>query len=489
MSGASELRQVHVVSAAPEQIRVSVFGGRTQLDIALPLDVPVSGFVPDLARLIHSRDTERDDEIAAKKDERRNFWVLSRFDDDTVLQPDQTLREAGVGSGELLRLSSQRALSPPTLYDDVVDAVGQLNKAAYAAWNTASARWIAFAGVHLAAFGIVYCLIGRVGAANRPVIIGLAAVAALTLVGGATMAHRSYRLDDVAAGLGWAAIPITAGIACALLFRYGGYGVVAACGVVLICCLSYDRLVGTGHWAYLAGAVLSGLVGAGMLARAMHAPAVVVFVTLAVVATLLCLVVRRLTRRLGRFDTPTVDLETNREDWDFENPFEPSAATEDGDSGTAMPTAEAVWAKAKSAAITRAGLLAGLAGGVAVAVTLLLTSGVDWPKFAFALACAAVLGLRSRTLDTWFERAVLAVPTVAIVVVCCALAQTGGRPMPVAALGVLLVVAVGAALAGLATPGAGTRWATLLSYLEYVAVGALIPLALWVVGVYQRLGL
>jgi hypothetical protein len=30
--------------------------------------------------------------------------------------------------------------------------------------------------------------------------------------------------------------------------------------------------------------------------------------------------------------------------------------------------------------------------------------------------------------------------------------------------------------------------ATLLSYLEYVAVGSLIPLALWVVGVYQRLG-
>lgn len=483
------MRQVHVVSAAPEQIRVSVFGGRTQLDIALPLDVPVSGFVPELARLIRSRDTEQEDEIPAKKDERRNLWVLSHFDDDTVLRPDQTLREAGVSSGELLRLSSQRALSPPTLYDDVVDAVGRLNKAAYASWNTASARWMSFAGIHLAAFGIVYCLIGRTGAANRPVIIGLAAAAALALVGGAAMAHRSYRLDAVAAGLGWAAIPITAGIAGALLFRHGDYGVAAACGVVFICCALYDRVVGAGHWAYLAGVVLSGLVGAGMLARALHAPADIVFVTLAVVATLKCLVVKRLTARLGRFDTPAVHLETNREDWDFENPFEPSAPTEDGDSGSAMPTAEAVWTKAKSAAITRAALLAGLAAGAAVGVTLLVAGGVNWPKFVFALACASVLGLRSRTFDTWFERASLAVPTVAIVVVSCVLAQSGIRFLPVAALGVLLVIAVGAALAGLAKPGAGTRRATLLAYLEYIAVGALIPLALWVVGVYPRLGL
>lgn len=488
MTGVGELRRLQVVSAAPEQIRVSVFGGRTQLDIALPLDVPVSGFVPDLARLIRSRDSEQEDDNPSKKNERRNFWVLSHFGSGTVLRPDQTLREAGVGSGELLRLSSQRALSPPTLYDDVVDAVGRLNKTAYAAWSSASARWMSFAGVHLAAFGILYCLIGRVGAANRPVIVGLAVAAALTLVGGAAMAHRAYRLDDVAAGLGWAAIPITAGVAGALLFRFGEYGVAAACGVVLICCVVCDRMVGTGHWAYLASVVLSGLVGVGMLARALHAPAVIVFVTLAVVATLKCLVVPRLTARLGRFETPTVDRDDSREDWDFENPFEPTAPTQDGDSGTAMPTAEAVWTKAKSAAVTRAALLAGLAAGVAVAVTMLLDTGVNWPVLVFALACAAVLALRSRALNTWFERAALAVPAVAIVVITCALAQRGTTPMAMAALGVLLAVAVGAALAGLAG-AAGTRMATALSYLEYTAVGALIPLALWVIGVYQRLGL
>ncbi|OBF86673.1 type VII secretion integral membrane protein EccD [Mycobacterium sp. 852002-51163_SCH5372311] len=496
MTGVSELRRIRVASAAPDHIRVSVFGGRTQLDIALPLDVPVSGFVPELARLVRSRDSERDGE-ATSKDERRTFWVLSRFDDGTALRPDQTLREAGVRSGELLRLSSQRALSPPILYDDVVDAVGRLNKAAYAAWNAASARWMAFAGVHLAALAIVYCLLGRGSLANHAghyVIVALAAAVVLMLTGGAGLAHRSYGLDDVAAALGWAAVPITAGIAWAVLARYGYFGLAAACATVLVLCAVYDRVIGTGHWAYLAGALAFGLIGIAMLGRALHGRADIVFVTSAVATILICLTVPRLTVRLGRFETPTVAVATNREDWDFENPFQPPASTNDrdGDSGTAMPTAEAVWARAKSAAVTRAALLTGLASGVAVDVTLLLGSGVlHWPAFVFALACAAVLALRSRTVDTWFERAALAVPAAAIVVVGCVMAQGGITPMPVTGLGMLLAVAVGTALAGLTGAGGGLspRLAALLAYAEYAAVGSLIPLALWVIGVYQRLGL
>lgn len=484
-----------MVSAAPDHIRVSIFGGRTQLDIALPLDVPVSDFVPDVARLVSSRDAEDDD---AAKDERRTFWVLSRFHSDAELRPDQTLREAGVVSGELLRLSPRQALSPPTLYDDVVDAAARLNKAAYAAWDSVSARWMAFAGVHLAALAIVYCLVGRPGATNRYVIIGLAAAVVLALVGGATMAHRSYRLNDVAAALGWAAIPITAGIAFALLGRYGDYGLAGACGSVLVLCALYDRVVGTGHWAYLAAALTFGLVGVALVSRGLHARADIVFVSAAVAVVFSGLAVRRLTMRLGRFETPTVAVENNREDWDFENPFEPSASSKknDDDSGTAMPTAEAVWNRAKSAAITRAALLTGLATAAAVYVTLLLHSGtvLDWPAFAFALAVAAVLALRSRTFDTWFERAAVAVPAVVILLSTCATAQDAAKPMPVAALGVLLAVAVGAAAAGLTLPrggpagGSSHRVATLRSYLEYLAVGSLIPLALWVVGVYQRLG-
>ena len=108
MTGVSELRTLQVVPAAPEQIRVSVLGGHTQLDIALPADVPVAAFLPELAELIRSRDARRDDDIAAR-DERRTFWVLSRIAGGGALAPSETLRTAGVSNGDLLRISARRA--------------------------------------------------------------------------------------------------------------------------------------------------------------------------------------------------------------------------------------------------------------------------------------------------------------------------------------------------------------------------------------------
>ncbi|WP_242657266.1 type VII secretion integral membrane protein EccD [Mycobacterium talmoniae] len=494
MSGLSELDEVRVISAAPERIRVSVFGGRTQLDIALPLDIPVSGFVPDLARLVRSRDVPHDDEDPAAKDQRRTFWVLSRFDTGAEVRPDQTLREAGVVNGQLLRLSSRRALSPPTLYDDVVDAAARLNKAAYAAWDARSARWLAFAGTHLAAAAFAFCLVHPAFAAQRAVIVGVAAVVAVALAGVAAVAHRSYGLDDVAAVMGWAAIPITAAIAWVVLTRFGNYGVAAACAVVLVLNFVYYRVIGTGHWAYVATSVVAGLGGVAVLSHAVGLRVDVVCVTLAVTATLTCLVIPRLTARLDRFETPTVNADADRDEYAFENPFESPASAKpsrDDDSGAAMPTAEAVWAKVHSAALTRSALLTGLAATAAAANAVLLRDAgvVRWAAFAFALTCSAVLGLRSRVPDTWVERAGLAVPAVVLVAITCAIAQNGLAPIPVVALGVVLAIAVGAVVAGLSASGGRLqRPATLLAYLEYVGVAALLPLALWVVGVYERLG-
>ena len=494
MTGISELTHVQVVSAAPERIRVSVLGSHTQLDIALPLDVPVSDFVPDLARLVSSRGADRDED-STSDERRRTFWVLTRLDTGRALSPEQTLREAGVANGELLRLSSRRVLSPPTLYDDVVDAAARLNKAAYAAWDAAAARWMAFVGTYLGAAAFVYLLVGGVFPADRAAKVGIAVVVVLALLGTAAIAWRSYGLGDVATALGGAAVPITAAIGWALLSGYGAYGIAAGCGIVLVLNIVYYRAIGTGHWVYLASSVPVVFGALAVLGHAAGLRVDVVCVTTAVTAALICLAVSRLTVGLGGFETPTIDADVDRDEWAFDNPFVPPAsmkAERDADSGAAMPTAEAVWTQVRSAALTRAALLTGLAASVTMAAALLLRDqvAVGWPAFTFALASATVLGLRSRVPDTWFERAGSAVPAVTLLVIACVIAQNGRPGIPVTAVGVLLAVAVAAALAA-AIPESSRGWrrlGTLLSYLEYVAVASLIPLALWVVGLYDRLG-
>lgn len=492
MTGVSELSHVRVVSAAPERIRVSVFGGRTQLDIALPLDIPVSGFISELARLVRSRDVP-DEGDTETKNERRTFWVLSRFDSGAELLPDQTLREAGVVNGELLRLSAERALSPPTLYDDVVDAAARLNKASYISWDARSARWMSFIAVHLIAVALVVCLAHPVFAEQRWVIAALAGATVVALIGAAAVAQRSYGAGDVAAAIGWAAIPITAGIDWSLLARHGDYWAAAGWAVLPLLCFVYYRVIGSGHWAYIAASMLAGLGSAATLSHAIGARLDAVCIALTLIATLACLAVGRLTSRLGRFPAPTVATEDARSEWDFENPFvsAPTAQVTSAEELSAIiPTAESVWEKAWSAALTRSALYCGLASAATVGAAVLLRSdaGVSWPTYLFALVCAAALGLRSRVLGSWVERAGLAVPALALALTTATLAQNGPAPIPIAALGVLLGIGVLAAVIGLWSAGASARMSAPLAYLEYATVGSLLPLALWALGCFEHLG-
>jgi type VII secretion integral membrane protein EccD len=483
MTGIDELRNVAVVSAAPEAIRVSVLGGRTQLDVALPADMPVAAFLPELARLIGSRDT-RSDEDVPNRDERRTFWVLSRVDDDTVLAPHESLRDAGINNGELLRISPQRALTPPTLYDDVVDAAARLNRAAYAAWDATAASVMAFAGVWLCAAVWVYFLLTEALSAHRVVVEVGAGLTAVTLVGGAALVHRTLGRTDIATAAGAPALAIGAALGWALAARFGEFGLAAACGVLLVLAAVSYRLIGTGHWVYMVGAVVFSFGGVVLLGSAFGGRFEVLAAVAATTAALGCLAVPTLTMRLGRFPAPTVETGNPRKD-------DPFTAVDGADSGAAMPSAEEVWARVRSAMLTRAGLLAGLSAVVVVGAAVLLDTRIDWPALTFALVCAAVLALCSRRVRSVPERAVLAVPATVLLLIACAEAQEGAYPMRLGSVGALVVLAVVAMLAGLVVARDGLpRWVpTAAAYLEYATAAALIPVALWAVGVLDRLGL
>ncbi|BBX65635.1 hypothetical protein MSAS_48090 [Mycobacterium saskatchewanense] len=470
MTGTRETEEAARVSPAPPQVRLSLLASRTQVDVSLPLDVPLAWLTPELVKLARVReaaDAQPADE--PPKEANRTVWVLSRHGGDTRLAPDATLREAGVEEGELLRLTAQPALSAPTLFDDVVDAAARLNKAGYAGWDGVAARWMTFGGVYGATAVWVYFLLAPAFTANRPALLGLSAVAALGLAGVAAMAQRSYGRSDVGAALGWAVIPVVAAIAWVTSHAWGGYAVAAGCVAVATISVALCYGIGTGRWGYLTAGVIAILTGLAVAVHTAGIPAPVVGVGLAVIGTLGCRAVppARFTRRGPR----------------------PSAEPTDEPNGA---PGEDLFARVRSDDLTRAAFRAGLAfsaglGALAALAPHWPVQPVNWPGLAFALGCAVTLGLYALEPVTAVERAAVTVPAAALAVTSCALAQGGSQPLRLAAFGLLLATTTAIAVAGSARVRG--RLATAAAYCSYLSTAALIPLALWVAGAYPRLGI
>ncbi|MCT7659689.1 type VII secretion integral membrane protein EccD [Mycobacterium deserti] len=482
MTGVSELRHVHVVSAAPDMVRVSVIGGRTQLDVALPADVPIAAYLPELAQLISSRDSRRDDE-ASGRDERRTFWVLTRVDGNADLMPEQSLRDASITNGELLRMSQRPALSPPALFDDVVDAAARLNRASYAGWDATAAGVMAIAGMWLATAVWMYFLVTEALSAHRGVVVVGAVLTLVTMVGGATLVHRALGRTDIAAAAGVPTLALTGAIAWTLGQPQDNYVRAGTCAVLLILVAAYYRLIRAGRWAYIATAVAISFATAALLGFALSVPVDVLATVSAVVATQGCLVVAPLTARLERSPTPTVD-----DDRDVDEPSKAIGDTDTGDAAT-IPSAEQVWARVRSAALARAGLWAGLAAVAVVASVVLLRAQSSWAALSLILICAGVLGLRSGRAATVPERAALGLPALMLVFVACAQVQGDDDSLRLTGVVLLAVTAIVAIIGGLVIAGGGApRWiAVVAAYLEYLAVASLVPVALWPLGIYERL--
>jgi type VII secretion integral membrane protein EccD len=475
MTRSSEADELQVMPASSPQVRLSFLGNRTQLDVALPLDVPIAGLTPQLVQLTQVGEDNQPDasEDPFADEAKHDVWMLTRFDGTTPLPPSSTLRDAGVNDGELLRLTARRALTAPTLYDDVVDAAARLNKAGYAGWNAVAARWMAFAGVHLASGVWVYFLLAPALIPNRAVIVGFSTAMAVILAGAATLAHRSYGQSDVAAALGWAVLPIASAVAWVALHGLGGYGLATGCAVMVLTSAVLFRIIGTGRWGYLAAGLIFALVGLALIARAAGAPADVVGAGLATIATLGCLAVPKAA---------------------FPIPRAARAAAGSKATDSAIPTGvEDIWASFRSETLTRSALYTGLAVSAGLGALAVLDSpgAIRWSSLTLGLTCAATLGLYAQRPMTKEEQAGLVVPATGLTILSCALAQGGNQPIPLVAIGLLLAATLVSAVIGACSPAGALRAATRPArlYLAYLVTAALIPLAMWVVGVYGRLSI
>ncbi|MBN7483444.1 type VII secretion integral membrane protein EccD [Mycobacteroides abscessus] len=496
MTGIRELSRDQIVSAEAEHVRVSVFGDRTQLDIAIPLDIPIASYLPELAQLVLSRGSSNDAD-ANSRESRKNHWVLRHVDSNTPLPANSSLRSNKIKNGSQLVLSSERTLSAPTLYDDVVDAAARLNRSSYAPWDATTARNMALAGVNLVALVLTSFLI------SMPLSGQLAAVCLLciftvgTLLAGAAVAYRSFRNAVVASSFLWACIPVSTAVSWVSLKDLGEFGIAGTCLAMLAFNYSAYRLVGTGLWGILAATVVFALCGTTALTQALLHPRIEITGTvLTLGATLLLLTVPKLVSPLDQFKAPTMEIESADEAELFENPFNQQP---NGDpirsegSVESLPTAESVRQRVELASLVRSSLYTGLivTAGIGLNVTIHPTTETNWKTLVFGFAILGVIALRIRDRLTKLERYSITIPTLISFLAMCITAQFGTAVDALIAYGATTGIAVTVALV---EAFAGNSWkkstkvSAALTYVDYILVASLIPLSLWVLDSYRHFG-
>lgn len=447
----------HVVSPGSETVAVAVASEHVQVDVSLPVDVPIAYLLPVLLELIQKH-TVRDPDSDSRHDHGAGTVRVLRLDDaDSPLGANDTLRSAGVAAGDRIRLDTQHLSRVPLLHDDVVDAAARLNRGGLPGWSGTAARRLALAGVALTSAAWVILLFSEAFSDIRSVAVGLAAVFVVALTGIAAWSGRTAEQYDTATVLGWAAHMVAAAAVWTALSGWGGYALAAGSAALMVTSWVMARLVGAGHGGYLASGLVFGCGAVLLAAHTAGAAAETLGAALAATATLSCLAVPHLWRRSAH------------------RPAQPN---------TDSPPFEDIWGQARCGAATRTGIYVGLAATTALGVLLILRSPepVQWHGLLLATLCAGVVGTCAHNVGSDTERTALLTVSAALMVFVCAQAVGAMGLVPVTALGVVLTLTASTAVAGL---GADTPMPRVLrhtlEYGSYLLVAGVLPAALWVV--------
>ncbi|MGC4936007.1 type VII secretion integral membrane protein EccD [Gordonia sp. DT30] len=480
---------------------MSVFGGRTQLDIELPVDVPVVNIVPELAALIASRDVRREDEPNGIPN-KRDRWVLTRLANGREVRGDQTLAMAGSHDGDLLSLRAERALKPPELFDDVVDAVARLNREGYPAWGPRAARVMAFVGLALTVAVCDVLLFGDFGLAQRTALAYQTSGVVVALVVAAVVARRYYAEQPIAAALGWAALPLIFGVASVgvghLPAGMSAWEPAIVCGVMIISAMGGGMVIRAGHIGYVSVAVGFALCAVVAVAHAaFHWTDQVSGTVLATCGLLFAVgadpLLASLRRRRPPVAPPTSPADPNAGTSElFTNPFdraEPSERQRRVAAGARaqVPTAEAVAESVERARATRSAFYV---GAVATAITgtaiaAFAADSTPWAVIVFNTLVAAAVMLRSARKLPFLPSALLLFGGVAILVITALSLRTAPSLMyAVSALCLLALVVAGVVFGVFATDRQSPRWARLADHLDYIALAAVLPALAWAIGLY-----
>lgn len=463
---------------APDLARVTILAKHTQVDMAIPVDVPVALIIPGVVDMVDLHNRANDFDLDGEEIEPHD-WVLARIGQ-PPLSNSLSLGEQGVRDGELLMLENAEHSAPAPLFDDIMYNVAIADADHFRGWSPRTAR---LTGAVLA---VAIMLTGCFGLLAAPDAIPawitaiVAAAVTLLLVTASTVLARMYRDRTSALVLGGCAVPtaFTAG----LLFVPGHYGWAnALLGSVLVGAIALLtwRATGVGPGLFIGAAALAGFaIPAALVGLLVDLPPRAIGGGVAAAGLAGLSLAPRLSMLLARLPLPPVPA-----------PGTPIDPTEDDpDDHRALPTLEALRAKSERARDH----LAGLVAATTVVVVAGAVASVDpaaarpfWPGLALALVCAAVLMFRSRTY-AGAEQAVVLITGGAAVVLLELIGAALTQRQPLTVFGVALALFAAALVLGFLVPRQQATPPVLraVELLEYGFVASVVPLVFWVTGLY-----
>ncbi|KQX49515.1 MULTISPECIES: type VII secretion integral membrane protein EccD [unclassified Streptomyces] len=456
--------------SSPGLCRLAVRTPRRLLDLAVPVDVPLADLLPTL--LDHAG------EELAEQGIEHGGWVLQRLGEEP-LDEEGTPESLSLRDGETLHLRPRVEALPALHFDDLVDGVAGSMRERPHGWTARTGRWTlrATAVLLLAAAWVVCALPGG----DAPTRAAVAGAIGLLVLFGAAAASRAVGDSAAGAALGVFVAPFLA-LAGVLLpageadgggqltgARILAASAAAAGGAVLsvAAVAAFVPLLLSVAVIALAGAVGGTLM---LTLDLTPGPAAAVVAVLAVAVGGL---VPGISFRLSGLRLPA--LPSNAEE--LQEGIDPHPHAH-----VVSRTAHAEqWMTALYAAV----------GLVCVAVlTALLLDDPGTPALVTAGTLCLLLLLHSRTIGNVFQRPAVFLPGLYGLLLAALTVGAGIDPgdRPVL-LAVLLTLAGSTAVASWTVPGRRVlpHWGRAGDILHTCAAVALIPLVLWVLGVYGAL--
>lgn len=463
---------------APDLCRVTVLTQHTEVDLALPLGVPVALLLPGIVDLVASHRPENDFDSAPERLE-PEAWTLARIGH-APLAGALSLDEHGIRDGELLVLEDAGAPAPPPLFDDVMYNVAVSGRDGLRRWGSGPAGLVAAFLAPAALTAGCIPLLALPPGAERFAAGAVSATLCVLLLVAAAIVSRGYADRRTALPLAICAVPLS--FTSGMLVVPGQFapphlllGTVATGAVAVIAVRM--AMVGTATFTAITAvaAVASiGLVLASTDTADLHA----LGAGTVVVALLLIGAAPRLATVLARLPVPPVPAPGTS--------LDPTAP----DPETPLPSFDELDVRATRARAYLTGLVYSvvvLAAGGAWCVAYPSSGNISWPGVALTVATAVVLMFRGRTYTAADKAAPLIVGGATIALGSIVGAAVLTPTLPWFVFGAALVFFTGTVVFGMVAPRreftpVQRRVAELT---EYAVIATIVPVACWVAGVYS----